>query len=404
MRGSTRPGYVLLPRPTTSATRSRLRISRSRAPAARSGSSPPQGRRRSSCRTRTRPPTTRRSTRGTSSVAAARSSFPTPRSSAIPALVDELLGRPERLARMREAMLALARPDAADGDRRGADRACPALSRRRCAGRRLYFVGIGGSGLSAYANIARAWGAEVRGWDLRDTIFMETLDGSRDRRRRRADASRGVGGRRLDRARGPDRRRSACDVPRRARRVAPVDRRRRRAREDDDRGDDRVRPARARPRPVLDHRRRRPAARRQRRNRRRAGSSSRATSPIARSSTCDPRSPSSRTSSSTTTRPTGPRPSCARSFDEWLATVPAGRAQLGARAGRRRARGRRRAQPRRTRPLALAALELRRGRARAGREALVRFTGVERRFELRRRGRGVVGLRRLRPQPDGARA
>jgi UDP-N-acetylmuramate--alanine ligase len=44
-------------------------------------------------------------------------------------------------------------------------------------GRRLYFVGIGGSGLSAYANIARAWGAEVRGWDLRDTIFMETLAG-----------------------------------------------------------------------------------------------------------------------------------------------------------------------------------------------------------------------------------
>lgn len=45
------------------------------------------------------------------------------------------------------------------------------------AGRRLYFVGIGGAGLSAYANIARAWGAEVRGWDVRETIFMETLDG-----------------------------------------------------------------------------------------------------------------------------------------------------------------------------------------------------------------------------------
>jgi UDP-N-acetylmuramate--alanine ligase len=45
------------------------------------------------------------------------------------------------------------------------------------AGRRLYFVGIGGSGLSAYANIARAWGAEVRGWDARETIFMATLEG-----------------------------------------------------------------------------------------------------------------------------------------------------------------------------------------------------------------------------------
>jgi UDP-N-acetylmuramate--alanine ligase len=43
--------------------------------------------------------------------------------------------------------------------------------------RRLYFVGIGGSGMSAYANIARAWGAEVRGWDLHETIFTETLDG-----------------------------------------------------------------------------------------------------------------------------------------------------------------------------------------------------------------------------------
>jgi UDP-N-acetylmuramate--alanine ligase len=44
------------------------------------------------------------------------------------------------------------------------------------AGRRFYFVGIGGAGLSAYANFARAWGAEVRGWDLRDTIFLAALD------------------------------------------------------------------------------------------------------------------------------------------------------------------------------------------------------------------------------------
>jgi len=41
----------------------------------------------------------------------------------------------------------------------------------------LYFVGIGGAGLSAYANFARAWGAEVRGWDKQETIFMETLSG-----------------------------------------------------------------------------------------------------------------------------------------------------------------------------------------------------------------------------------
>jgi UDP-N-acetylmuramate-alanine ligase len=40
-------------------------------------------------------------------------------------------------------------------------------------GRRLYFVGIAGSGMSAYANVARALGAEVRGWDATETIFSE---------------------------------------------------------------------------------------------------------------------------------------------------------------------------------------------------------------------------------------
>jgi UDP-N-acetylmuramate--alanine ligase len=45
------------------------------------------------------------------------------------------------------------------------------------AGRSFYFVGIGGAGLSAYANIARAWGAEVAGWDARDTIFLDAVSG-----------------------------------------------------------------------------------------------------------------------------------------------------------------------------------------------------------------------------------
>ena len=45
------------------------------------------------------------------------------------------------------------------------------------AGRRFYFVGIGGAGMSAYANFARAWGAEVAGWDVRDTIFLEAVEG-----------------------------------------------------------------------------------------------------------------------------------------------------------------------------------------------------------------------------------
>jgi len=45
------------------------------------------------------------------------------------------------------------------------------------AGRSFYFVGIGGAGLSAYANFARAWGAEVRGWDVQPTIFMDAVEG-----------------------------------------------------------------------------------------------------------------------------------------------------------------------------------------------------------------------------------
>ena len=46
------------------------------------------------------------------------------------------------------------------------------MSELPLAGRRFYFVGIAGAGLSAYANFARAWGAEVGGWDARETIFL----------------------------------------------------------------------------------------------------------------------------------------------------------------------------------------------------------------------------------------
>jgi UDP-N-acetylmuramate--alanine ligase len=40
------------------------------------------------------------------------------------------------------------------------------------AGRKLWFAGIGGAGLSAYAVLARAWGAEVRGWDRVETPYL----------------------------------------------------------------------------------------------------------------------------------------------------------------------------------------------------------------------------------------
>jgi UDP-N-acetylmuramate--alanine ligase len=44
-------------------------------------------------------------------------------------------------------------------------------------GRRLWFVGIGGAGMSAYAQLAREWGAEVGGWDRMRTVYLEPLAG-----------------------------------------------------------------------------------------------------------------------------------------------------------------------------------------------------------------------------------
>jgi UDP-N-acetylmuramate--alanine ligase len=41
------------------------------------------------------------------------------------------------------------------------------------AGRKLFFVGIGGAGLSGYAVLAQAWGADVAGWDRYDTPYLE---------------------------------------------------------------------------------------------------------------------------------------------------------------------------------------------------------------------------------------
>lgn len=41
------------------------------------------------------------------------------------------------------------------------------------ADRKLWFVGIGGAGLSGYAVLAKAWGAEVAGWDRYETPYLE---------------------------------------------------------------------------------------------------------------------------------------------------------------------------------------------------------------------------------------
>jgi UDP-N-acetylmuramate--alanine ligase len=45
-------------------------------------------------------------------------------------------------------------------------------------GRRLWFVGIGGAGLSSYAVLAKAWGAEVAGWDRYETPYLAHVRGA----------------------------------------------------------------------------------------------------------------------------------------------------------------------------------------------------------------------------------
>src|SRR5439155_16086331 len=44
-------------------------------------------------------------------------------------------------------------------------------------GRRWWLAGIGGAGMSGYALLAQAWGAEVRGWDRARTPYLERLQG-----------------------------------------------------------------------------------------------------------------------------------------------------------------------------------------------------------------------------------
>ena len=203
-------------------------------------------------------------------------------------------------------------------------------------GRRLWFVGIGGAGLSAYAQLARAWGAEVGGWDRVETPYLERA------RRRRASRSRRepvapdgweASSRPRTRRAGPAARR----VPRRARRrcgasivvagthgkgttaamIAFVLR---------ETGRD---PAWLIGAPVPQLGATRARAR--------GGSSSRATSRTGRCSACRPRSRSSRTSSSTTTPSSARWRSSRRAFARWTAACARGRPRRAAVRGRARA-------------------------------------------------------------------
>ena len=145
-----RIGAAYLGRRPRARARGRLASGRSRRPASR----------RSSSRTRSRPATTRRRTPSTSSRAGGAIMVRELDLDDVPELVRSLLDDPARLARMGEAMLARGA-----AGRRRRDRRRAASSSRPDDGRRLWFVGIGGAGLSAYAQLARAWGAEVGGWD-----------------------------------------------------------------------------------------------------------------------------------------------------------------------------------------------------------------------------------------------
>jgi len=44
------------------------------------------------------------------------------------------------------------------------------------AGRRIWIAGIGGAGMSGYALLACAWGAEVAGWDRVETPYLRHID------------------------------------------------------------------------------------------------------------------------------------------------------------------------------------------------------------------------------------
>jgi UDP-N-acetylmuramate--alanine ligase len=45
------------------------------------------------------------------------------------------------------------------------------------AGRKIWIAGVGGAGMSGYALLAGAWGAEVAGWDQVETPYLRHLEG-----------------------------------------------------------------------------------------------------------------------------------------------------------------------------------------------------------------------------------
>ena len=180
--------------------------------------------------------------------------------------------RPGAPERMGEAMLRAARPDAADDDRRGADRGLQPL-----AGRRLWFVGIGGAGLSRLRAARARLGRRGRRLGPRRDAVPRRARRDGDPHLGRAGGAGRLGGRRLVRVPGfPGKPRGELLAELVA--LPPLDRRRRHARQRDDGRDDRVRAAGDRARSGVADRRAGARSSAATRARGRAGSSSRATS------------------------------------------------------------------------------------------------------------------------------
>ena len=94
------------------------------------------------------------------------------RATRVPALVAELLGRPGRARAPRRGDAGA--PRSRRLQRRSRMSSSPS---QPLAGRRLWLAGIGGAGMSAYALLAHAWGADVSGWDRVETPYLAHLDG-----------------------------------------------------------------------------------------------------------------------------------------------------------------------------------------------------------------------------------
>ena len=393
-----RPDYRLIPSTDDFGAASRRR--RPRARARRRLGLGDRGRRaspRSSSRTRSRPADHQAKNARYFARRAARSSCRTRSSTRVPGARRCAARRPGAArARWARRCCAAARPDAADE----IAEELIALA-ARSTGRRLWFVGIGGAGLSRYALLARAWGAEVGGWDRVETPYLAPLreagiEVELAPERRACPAGWEVG-RLVARTRSCRRAARAREFLAELVVAAPVDRRRRHARQGDDAAMIAFVPRRDRPRPGLADRRAGAAARRERRRRgglarrrgRRVRPHGRLLAP-ARSPCHERRA-----------RPPREFASLAEleaQFERWLARGAARRARLGARAGGARARRAGRAQPAERRRRARRA-RARRRPARRGREPRSRASAARPALRGRSEAGGVRSSTTTRHHP-----